>query len=235
MRSLMLAAGLSTALALQLAGQTSPRCGSPEAPILEVRGSGQVRLPADVAVLRIQVASRASTAAAAAAETARRLAIVTDTLRHSGLGPELVEPTALNVVTNEALGDGHLVDYEARALLSVRVRQLDRLGSLVDAALAAGATEIPSVRFESDSMEAAERTALAQAFHQAETTARALAQAAGMRLGGIAGIETWGDRGGPDLGEEFETHFLRSGPTARRDVRVEATVAVRWQLGPRLP
>jgi len=233
MRVPMLMVVLCASLAARLAGQNAETGASVGRPVVAVRGEGQVRLPPDVAVLRIEVASRASTAAAAAAETGRRVVAVADTLRRSGLGPEIVQPPALNVGSNEAVAEGRLVDYEARAAISVRVRQLDRLGALIDAALAAGATEIPSVRFESDSMDAAERVALRRAYAQALSTARALADAADMQLGRVVEIETYGGRGEWAFDEDFEMPYLRAAASVRHDVRVEAAVSVRWQLVPR--
>ena len=219
-------------LAGRLSAQAVRSPGTVESPVVQVHGIGELRLPPDIAVLRIEVASRASTAAAAAAETGRRLAAVADTLRRSGLGPEIVQPLALNVGSNEAPSEGRLVDYEARAAISVRVRQLDRLGPLVDAALAAGATEIPSVRFESDSMEVAARHALARAYADAQGTARTLAAAAGARLGQVIGIEAW-DRPDDWMADEDLSYLgPRFGASARRDVRVVASVTVRWQLVP---
>ena len=173
MRVSVLVAVLSLALDGVLAAQAVQPHGSVGAPEVAVRGEGEVRLPPDVAVLRIEVASRASTAAAAAAETGRRVVAVADTLRRSGLGPEIIQPLALNVGSNEAMTEGRLVDYEARAVISVRVRQFDRIGSLIDAALGAGATDIPSVRFESDSSDAAQRNALGRAYAEALNSARA--------------------------------------------------------------
>jgi uncharacterized protein YggE len=235
MRIPMLVAALSTVLATAGAAQSAQPRATADAPVLSVRGEADVRLPPDVAVLRIAVASRASTAAAAAAETGRRVRAVADTLRRSGLGPEIVQPLALNVASNEAVAEGRLVDYEARATISVRVRQFDRLGALIDAALGAGATEIPSVRFESDSMDAAERSALARAYTNALSTGRALAAAAGLRLGRVLQIETFGAGDRWHLDDDLDLPGLRLGTSARREVRVEAAVTVRWQLvaGPR--
>src|SRR5262245_12112017 len=101
-------------------------------PTIKTEGRGEVRLPPDLAVVRLGVAARASTAAAAAAEAGRRLDAVTDTLRRMGLAPEVAVPLALEVTTNEARAEGRLVDYEAGAGVVVRVRNLARLGAVVD-------------------------------------------------------------------------------------------------------
>jgi len=199
---------------------------------ISVTGLGELRLPPDVAVVRFGVASRASSAAAAAVESARRTRAISDTLRAWGLAPEVIEPVALEITTNEVPSEGRLIDYEARTVIGVRLRQLDRLGALVDAALAAGATTIPTVRFESDTADRAERYALARAYRDAESTARAVAAAAGHRLGTILEIQTE-----PRYGREFEDFDLPDyiGATARiarKEVRIIARLSVRWSLNP---
>ncbi len=204
----------------------------PEAsPTIIASARGEVRLPPDVAVLRIGVASRASTAAAAATESSRRVRAVTDTLRRMGLAPELSAPVALEVRTNEAVAEGRLVDYEARALITVRIRDFARLGVIIDAALAGGATTVPSVRFDSDTAAAARADALARAYREAENRARAVARAAGVTLGPIVEL-----RADPsfmdDLDDDFVIEDLPFAPSRspRREVPVAATVTVTWRL-----
>lgn len=199
-------------------------------PSVVTTGRGELRLPPDVAVLRIGIAARASTAAAAATEAGRRVRAVTDTLRLLGLAPQVMEPIALKVGGNEDYSEARLVDYEARAALSVRVRATDQLGALIDGALAVGATDIPAVRFESDTAAAARRHALTRAFERAEASARAIAEAAGMRLGGL--LEVSAD---PDYDFRDEEYLMDIGPHARspgtrRDVPISASVTARWRL-----
>jgi hypothetical protein len=65
-----------------------------------------------------------------------------------------------------------------------------------------------------------------------EGTARTLAAAAGARLGHVIEIEAW-DRPDDWMGEEDLSYLgPRFGASSRRDVRVVATVTVRWQLVP---
>ncbi|MBL8989754.1 MAG: SIMPL domain-containing protein [Gemmatimonadetes bacterium] len=207
-----------------------PQSGQ-EPPTITVTGFGEVRLPPDLAVLRFGVATRASSAAAAAGESSRRVRAITDTLRAWGLAPELVEPVALEVRTNEDPSAGRLVDYEARTTIGVRLRQLERLGPLVDLALAQGATSVPSVRFESDTVVAAERAALTQAFRDAEASAQAVTAAAGRALGALIEL-----RVEPDYRQEFEDYDLPDygGPrrVVKREVLVTARLTARWAIGP---
>jgi uncharacterized protein len=201
-------------------------------PIVEATGRGELRLPPDVAVLKIGISARASTANAAAMEAGRRLEAVADTLRRLGLAPEVTRAVALRVGGNESYTEKRVVDYEAQAGLLIRVRDLARLGVLVDGALAAGATDIPSVRFESDSMEAAAREALTRAYASAEGKARAMARAAGLILGPI--VQMIADQGyfGVDDDYAFEGLMMKQQATVtpRRDVAVTAGITVRWKL-----
>jgi len=206
----------------------------PSGPVIMAMGRGEIRLPPDVAIVRLVIASRASTAAAAATETARRVRAVTDTLRHWSLAPEITAPVALEVQTNEAFAEARLVDYEAKAVLTVRVRQFDCLGAIVDGALAAGATTVPGIRFESDASEAARMRALGLAYHQALEKAESIARAARVTLGPLVMLDTGREYDiGPDYDEYVFDDLPMSGTrTPRRDVPVSAVVRATWQLVP---
>jgi len=203
-------------------------------PVVQAMARGEIRLPADVAVVRLGNAARASTAAAAATETGRRVRAITDSLRRWNLAPELTAPLALEVHTNEDYSEGRLVDYEAKAVLTVRVRDFDRLGAIVDGALAAGATTVPSIRFESDTAESARMDALELAYTQARAKAEAVARAAGVTLGALMDLDTGR---GYEFGEGYDDFIYDDMPSSvlrvpRRDVLVSALVTARWQLVP---
>lgn len=200
-------------------------------PVIMAAGRGEIRLPPDVAVVRLVISSRASTAAAAATETARRVRAITDTLHRWSLAPEIAAPVAFEVHTNEDRFEARLVDYEAKAVLTVRVREFEQLGPIVDAALAAGATTVPGIRFESDTAAVARMRAIAVAYEQAEAKASAVARAANVKLGPLMVLDT-GDE--YDFGEydEYIGHplDLPSARAARRDVPVSAVVRAEWRL-----
>ncbi len=155
---------------------------------------------------------------------------MTDSLHRWGLAPELTAPLALEVHTNEAIAEGRLVDYEAKAVLTVRVRQFDHLGAIVDGALAAGATTVPGVRFDSDSADAARLHALAKAFQQARAKADAVARAAGATLGRLIELSTSQDLDFDRDDFLFDDFGLSEARSPKRDVPVSATVSAKWRL-----
>lgn len=79
---------------------------------------------------------------------------------------------------------------------------------------------------------AAVRDALARAFADALGTARALAAAAGARLGQVIGIEAWDRPDSWNAEDELALRGPRFSVSARHAVRVAATVTVRRQLVP---
>ena len=201
-------------------------------PVIVATGRGEVRLPPDVAIVHLVIAARASTATAAATETARRVRAVTDTLRHWSLAPEITAPVAFEVHTNEAYAEARLVDYEAKAVLTVRVREFARLAAIVDGALAAGATTVPSIRFESDTADAARMHAFGRAYDQARRKAEAIARAAGVTLGQLVLLDTGRDYDVGSAMDEyiFDDPMIAGTRTPRRDVAVSASVSATWRL-----
>ncbi len=225
-RALLIASGVAFVSAAGRLGAQAVDSG----PTITAAARGEIHLPPDIAIVRLVVASRASTAAAAATETARRVRAVTDSLHRWGLAPELTAPLALEVHTNEAIAEGRLVDYEAKAVLTVRVRQFDHLGAIVDGALAAGATTVPGVRFDSDSADAARLHALAKAFQQARAKADAVARAAGATLGRLIELSTSQDLDFDRDDFLFDDFGLSEARSPKRDVPVSATVSAKWRL-----
>ena len=83
--------------------------------------------------------------------------------------------------------------YRARDALSVRVRDLSKLGGIIDSAYAHGVTDISAVQFfvtSSSRVAAAQAEALAEATEHARRQAIAIAQASGTRLGRVITLST---------------------------------------------
>jgi uncharacterized protein YggE len=88
--------------------------------------------------------------------------------------------------------------YQAANSVSVTVRELASTGSLIDAALAAGATSMDGLDFHVDDPSAAEEKARQLAIADARRRAATIAEAAGVRLGAVIGVVE-GERGGGPL------------------------------------
>lgn len=112
------------------------------------------------------------------------------------------------------------------------MRDLARVGAVIDAALGAGATNISGIRFESTRREPARLEALAKAVQAARREAEAIARAAGGRLGALLEAST----AGPVLYAPRAEMALRTmaadTPIAPPALEVTATVTARWAFVP---
>ncbi len=73
--------------------------------------------------------------------------------------------------------------YVFKDLIVVRIRDLKRVGAVLDAALGAGAQKLVSVQFSSSRVQEAGQEALAEATRQARRNAELMAEAGGGRVG----------------------------------------------------
>jgi uncharacterized protein YggE len=89
-----------------------------------------------------------------------------------------------------------LVGYRVTRQMTAKIRDLDRLGDVLDGVVGAGANEVFGAQMSAADPSAAEHAALEAAMAAARGKAEALATAAGVKLGRVARIEEDADRGG---------------------------------------
>ena len=90
-----------------------------------------------------------------------------------------------------------LIGYRVTRQMTARVRELDRLGEVLDGVVGAGANEVGGAQMTVADESAAEHAALAAAVASARAKADVLATAAGVTIGGVARIE---EEPGPGVG-----------------------------------
>jgi uncharacterized protein len=160
-------------------------------PQIAVTGRGEVKVSPDRATIQISVQTRASTAAAAAAENANKQQAVITALRALGLGADQLSTINYNVYPEQRYDQGKepvIVAYNVTNTLLADVRKLTQVGPVIDAALSHGANMITSLQFYASNTEAARRTAIATAIERARADADAAAKAAHGALGTLLEI-----------------------------------------------
>jgi uncharacterized protein YggE len=234
MRALLSVLAAAALAGSPLAAQQSP---TPAPPQLSVSGEGEARAKPDRAMINIGVQSRAATAAAAAAENARKQSAVLDTLRKLGYTSEQLT-TANYSVSPEMQYDQQgqrprVIGYVVSNTVRVDVREIDRAGAALDAALAKGANEIHGLNFYLSDPGPSRRAAIADAVAKARADAEALAAAAGGRLGPI--LELSVSPSGPIMFRQQVTMDMRgagaeaaSTPIVGGEEVVRASVSIRW-------
>ena len=156
-----------------------------------VSGTGRVSVEADVADLRLGVVLDRATVEEARRDAATAMAAVVEAVLAAGVARRDVRTTLLSVQPRFEYRDGNpprLTGYELANVVEVVVRDLARLGDVVDGTLAAGATSMDSLTFRVADPSAAEREARVRAMAEARARADVLAESAGLAIDGVTGI-----------------------------------------------
>jgi uncharacterized protein len=184
-----------TSLGFSLTAQAQQPIVAPAfPPQIAVSGVGETRVTPDRAIINVGVYSRATTAAVAARENARKQQAIIDTLRALGIAREQIATTQFNVSPEmrhiPQTGRNEITGYAVNNTVRVEIRQLDQVASAIDASLAKGANQINSLDFIVFNVDEPRRRALAQAIERARADAETMARAAGGSLGTLLELST---------------------------------------------
>ncbi|HET7274696.1 MAG TPA: SIMPL domain-containing protein [Longimicrobiaceae bacterium] len=161
---------------------------------IDVTGSGEVQAEPDLANLRFAVETLAPTAQEAAAENAERMDQVIRALVDAGVPRADIETENYTVypeyVHDPDAEEPRLRGYRVRNQISLETGDLDRVGSLIDVALTAGANRVEGVSFSLEDAAAAQAEALRRAVASARSTAETIAAALGVPLGEVINAST---------------------------------------------
>jgi len=156
-----------------------------------VSGTGRVAVEPDVADLRLGVSITRPTVEAARADAARAMDAILAAVDGAGVPRGDVRTSLLSVQPRYDYRDGRaptLTGYELANVVEVSVRDLAKLGEVVDRTLEAGATSMESLSFRVAEPAPAEREARVRAMDAARARADVLAEAAGLSIVGVSDI-----------------------------------------------
>ncbi len=160
---------------------------------ITVTGVGTVEVAPDTASLSFGVYEQSESLETAQDAVTTRLEGIMAALTEQGVAEEDIQTTGYNVtVVNEYDRDGNLVGvigYEVRSSITVTVRDIESVGSLLDSVVTAGANEVGSVSFYVEDTEAAANQARIAAIEDARAKADTMATASGVTIAGVYAIE----------------------------------------------
>jgi uncharacterized protein YggE len=202
---------------------------------ITVTGEGVVTAAPDLATVSLGVTTQGATAAEAMAANSASLTAVLERVKAAGVEDRDIQTSTLNLNPNWSNSDGNsmpvIQGYVATNTLSIRVRDLGKLGPILDAAIADGANTLNGVSFglaEPDpAMDDARRAAVAEARARAEL----LTGAAGVGLGRIVSISESGGYAPPMPMYRMEAAMADApAPVAGGEVGVTAQVTITWEI-----
>ena len=154
-------------------------------------GTGRVGVEPDITELRLGVAVSRPTVGDARAVAAETMTAILSAVTAAGVERRDIRTSTLSIQPRYDYRDGKpptLTGYDLGNVVAVTVRDLARLGDVIDGALGAGATSLDGLTFRVDDPRAAEREARIAAVAEARERADVLAAAAGVTIAGVHDI-----------------------------------------------
>jgi uncharacterized protein len=157
-----------------------------------VSGTGHVFAAPDTAIASVGVEITGSTLAQATSDASTRMTAVLGKIKSLGVDSKDIETTSYNVnpiTSNPKQGETpSITGYRVSNIVQVKIRNLDNVGKILDAAIGAGANSLNSLFFTVDDPTSFEKDARQQAVANAIAKANTLAAAAAVKLGPIISI-----------------------------------------------
>ena len=230
MRFLALCLVLATTLSCHAADMNTP---SPA--VITVSGEGVVTAVPDMASVSVGVTTQAGDAAEAMAANNRAMASLVKTLDKFGIAETDRQSSGFSVYPRyDQPRDGRntreITSYVVSNQLTIRVRDIDRLGELLSAVVASGSNQLGSLSFgntdEADLLDEARTRAVANAQHKAAL----YAGAAGGKLGRVVSISEAGAAQPGPLMRSGMAMQMEAVPVAAGENEYRAVVNVVYEL-----
>jgi hypothetical protein len=205
------------------------------AKLITVSGTATVSTVPDEALVDLGVRSEAETGDGAQQANAAKMQSVLEAL--AGVGVEQKDIETIRTSLNpQKLGGGSKHEqtvYVAQNTVEVTIRGLSKAGSVIDAAVAAGADQVQDIRFQVSNPTDVHTLALQEAVRGARTKADAMATAAGARVTGVVSIREQGNAYPQSYNANWEAMAIPAALTPivpPHEIETRVTVTVVWSL-----
>ena len=252
---LMLSTSLSEARAQPPVPPATPTAPNPvsvtQERTLRVEGLGEVKVSPDEAFVDLAVETQAATAQAASEANARKMEKVIAALMQAGLArkdlqtsnyqvyPEYPQPPMNPGPSSGTDEVPRPKGYRVSNTVEAHVRDLAKVGVLLDVALKAGANRVDAVRFGLSKPETSRDAALRDAVERARQSAQVLATALGVKLGAVLDVSTVAEPQRPIPLARFAMASAESADTTTpiqpQEQTVQATVRLVYAISPATP
>ena len=157
---------------------------------ISVTGTGEVLVPADTAVVSLGVSAADKEVRTAQGTANETIAAIRSALMEGGIAEEDINTDYINIYAmyDYSAGSERITGYNANSTLAIRVKDIDRVGEVIDIAFGAGANTLNGINFSATDTTAAKEKAMRLAVADAQAKAAVLAEAAGLLIQGIEDI-----------------------------------------------
>ena len=231
----ILAALLSAATAI---AQSGPGAG-PAVPAITVTGTAEVAAAPDRALVSLGAVVENKQAQEAQKQIAQTMQRVIKDIKAQGIPEDKIRTVGLSlnpVYSHPAPRAGQepeaprIVAYRAANTVRVQVDDLERVGGVIDAGIAAGANQLNSLAFDLRDDLKYRKQALQLAAQEARTKAEAIASALNLQLGEVLEIREEGAPAHYPVERRMAAPSAAGTPIQPGQVQVNASVNLRLRL-----
>lgn len=198
---LLLALSLATGATMPAHAQTptvSPVAA--DGTLLNVSAEAEARRVPDVATISAGVVTQAADGSAAMHDNATRMQAVMKAIHAAGIADKDIQTSGISLNPQYRYKEGEapaIIGYQASNTVSLKVRDLARLGRVLESLSAQGANQINGPSFEVDQPEPAYDEARLAALQKAQARAATYAKALGLKVRRIVSISESRNGGAP--------------------------------------
>lgn len=167
---------------------------------ITVSGRGEVYGKPDLAITSFSVVTEKETPGEALDENAKKMNAVIDFMKEQGIEDKDLKTIGFAInpryewheTSAYPQGKRVLVGYEVNQSLEVKIRDMEKIGEIIEGATDIGANEVGNLQFTIDKKEELEKQARNQAIEEAKNEAKELAAQLGVDLVRISGFNEIG-------------------------------------------
>ncbi len=215
--------------------------------VITVTGESEIYAKPDLALVNFSVVTDKTTVKEAMAENTKKMNAVIDEVKKQGVEEKDLKTTVFNIspryewLEKEACipacpaGRRVLVGYEISQTLQVKIRDLAKVGDIIQDAASAGANQVGVLQFVIDKQDELQKQARGQAIEKAKIKAKEMAEQLGMKL---VRITNFSENGLPPIFQQSyniaEESMGRSGAAAPQiqtgENKIRAIVSITYEI-----
>ena len=189
---------------------------------ISVSGTGIVTMEPDLATITIGVQNQSKSLATAQGDNTTAINSVTQVLTDGGIDKKDIQTSSYNISPVSKYDDNGnyvgITGYQVSTSLSITVRDITKVGTLLDTVVTAGANQVLGVSFSVADPSAPASQARKAAVEDARAKADELAQAAGLVVTGVISIQ---ETSAPTpKSQDFAASSMGAAPSASREVAI---------------
>jgi uncharacterized protein YggE len=235
---LLLALSLATGAVMTAHAQTPAAYAIPaDGTLLNIASEAEAKRVPDVATLSAGVVTQATDGDTAMRQNAQQMEKVMQAIRGAGIAEKDVQTSGITLYPQYVYKEGQsprITGYQASNTVNLKVRDLTRLGKVLEVLASQGANQINGPSFEIDKPEPVYDEARIAALKQAQARAGTYAQSLGLRVRRIVSISE--NRGGggrpmPAMRMQAMAADAASPPVSPGETSLSINLDVTFELG----